>query len=125
MYLDHVTIRTNHLEETKTFFIKVFDLVEKERPKVIQRIPGHWLFKDEKPLVHLIQGYGFAEDNYNEAIDHVGIGLEGYHDFKKKLEELDIQYSLMDIEELEERRIFFRTPFGILLEGVFKEKIAV
>lgn len=61
----------------------------------------------------------FATNN----IDHVGFHLENYHQFKQRLEKLKIPYSLMDIEELEERRIFFKTPDGVLLEDVFKEKI--
>lgn len=121
MQLDHVTIRTNSLEATKLFFIHVFDLVEKDRPEMLQRIPGHWLFKDNQPLVHLIGSRPHHIDFSTEEIDHVGFKLEGYSDFKKKLERLQIPFSLMDIEELNERRIFFRTPTGVLLEGVFNE----
>jgi len=32
MNLDHVTIRTRDLQATRTFFLKVFDLKEGERP---------------------------------------------------------------------------------------------
>jgi glyoxylase I family protein len=123
MKLDHVTIRTTDLKETKDFFLKVFDLEEKPRPKVIQRIPGHWLYHNDEPLVHLIGSRGSGQDFAAEAIDHVGIKLEGYANFKKKLEGLSIPFSLMDIPELDERRIFFRTPKGPILEAVFNEKV--
>jgi lactoylglutathione lyase len=122
MTLDHVTIRTTDLKETRDFFLNVFDLEEKPRPKAIQRIPGHWLYHNNAPLVHIIQSRGNGFDTSSESIDHVGIKLEGYADFKKKLEGLKINYSLMDLPELEERRIFFRTPKGPLLEAVFNEK---
>jgi glyoxylase I family protein len=123
MTLDHVTIRTGNLPKTKAFFETVFDLVEKPRPQIIQRIPGHWLFQGEQPIVHLISGYGESVDFTTNNIDHVGFKLEGYQKFKKKLEDLKINYSLMDIEELRERRIFFKTPDGVLLEAVFNEEI--
>jgi glyoxylase I family protein len=123
MTLDHVTIRTANLQKTKAFFETVFDLVEKPRPQVIQRIPGHWLFDGDQPFVHLIAGYGQPVDFTTNNIDHVGFKLEGYQAFKKKLEDLKINYSLMDIEELNERRIFLKTPDGVLLEAVFHEEI--
>lgn len=123
MHLDHVTIRTSNLHESRAFFLKVFDLEEKSRPKIIQRIPGHWLYSGNQPLIHLIQSRGNGFDASTEAIDHVGIKSENYKVFKEKLEKLEIPYSLMDIEELQERRIFFRTPGNVLLEAVFNEPI--
>ncbi|QTE21695.1 hypothetical protein [Polaribacter cellanae] len=123
MKIDHITIRTGNLAKTKAFFETVFDLVEKPRPKVVQRIPGHWLFNGKHPFVHLIGGYGHRTDFTTNNIDHVGFQMKGYQKFKQKLQELKIRYSLMDIEELQERRIFFRTPDGVLLETVFNEKI--
>ncbi|MDX6191708.1 hypothetical protein SGQ83_20300 [Flavobacterium sp. Fl-318] len=123
MQLDHVTIRTGDLEATKLFLIGVFDLVEKERPKMIQHIPGFWLFDGNDPIIHVIKSFGNHLDHASETIDHVGFKLENYTAFKKKLERLKIPYSLMDIEELNERRIFFRTPTGVLLEGVFNESV--
>lgn len=123
MTLDHITIRTTDLKETKDFFLKVFDLEEKPRPKAIERIPGHWLFHNDAPLIHLIGSRGSGQDRGAEAFDHVGIKLEGYSDFKRKLEGLKVPYSLMDLPELNERRIFFRTPRGPLLEAVFNEKV--
>lgn len=55
MRLDHITIRTGDLPETKAFFLKVFDeLEERERPKTLCGITGHWLYADEKPIIYLI-----------------------------------------------------------------------
>lgn len=122
MHLDHITIRTRDLAGTKAFFLNVFNgLEERERPKAIQRIPGHWLYADGKPIVHLIGSHGFGIDGAAEAFDHIGIHLEGYAAFRAKLDDLDISYSTMDLPELEERRLFFRTPSGPLLEAVFHE----
>jgi glyoxylase I family protein len=119
--LDHFTIRTRDLAATKAFFTAVFDLEERPRPAAIQRIPGHWLYSGKSPLVHLIQGHGEGADLGSETIDHVGIRLEGYAAFRSKLDRLGIRYSLMDLPELDERRVFFRAPGGTLLEAVFTE----
>ena len=34
-----------------------------------------------------------------------------------------VRYSLMDLAELQERRVFFHAPGGPLLEGVFSEPV--
>jgi catechol 2,3-dioxygenase-like lactoylglutathione lyase family enzyme len=123
MHLDHVTVRTRDLEGAKAFFLAVLDLVEGERPRAIHRIPGHWLYADGHPLVHLIGSQGYGMDRSAEAIDHVGFRLTGYAAFLEKLERLGIRYSLMDLAELQERRVFFHAPGGPLLEGVFSEPV--
>ncbi|MDB4213663.1 glyoxalase [Octadecabacter sp.] len=122
MHLDHITIRTRDLAGMRAFFLEVFeDLKERDRPTAIRRIPGHWLFADGKPIIHLIGTRGHGADAAAEAFDHVGIHLEGYADFRAKLDRLQIPYSTMDLPEIEERRLFFRTPSGPLLEAVFTE----
>ena len=123
MQLDHVTIRTRDLEATRQFFLTVFDLKEGERPRAIQRIPGCWLYAGGQPLVHIIGSQGYGLDRSAEAIDHVGLRMEGYAAFRGKLDQLGIRYSLMDLADLQERRLFFRAPGGPLLEAVFSEPV--
>ncbi len=119
MHIDHVTIRTRDIETTRDFFVDLFDLKEGTRPKSIQRIPGYWLYANDQPIVHIIGAYGGGTEPQAEAIDHVGLRLEGYSAFRKKLEDLNIDYSAMDLPEISERRLFFRAPGGPLLEAVF------
>ncbi len=122
MHLDHITIRTRDLPGTRTFFLKIFDeLEERARPKAINRIPGHWLYAGDKPIIHLIRARGYGTDSAAEAYDHVGIHLDNYNAFRAKLETLKIPYSTMDLPELDQRRLFFRTPSGPLIEAVFHE----
>jgi len=123
MKLDHVTIRTRDLQTARSFFLKVFDLEEGERPLAVQRIPGHWLYSEGHPLVHIIGAQGCGIDRAAEAIDHVGLRMEGYADFRNKLDQLGIHYSTMDLADIGERRLFFRTPGGPLLEAVFSESV--
>ena len=123
MKLDHVTIRTRDLQATRSFFLTVFDLKEGERPLAIRRIPGHWLYSEGHPLVHIIGSQGSGFDRSAEAIDHVGLRLEGYAEFRSKLEQLGIHYSTMDLADIGERRLFFRAPGGPLLEAVFSEPV--
>ena len=123
MKLDHVTIRTRDLQAARRFFLEVFDLEEGERPLAIHRIPGHWLYAEGHPLVHIIGSQRSGFDRSAEAIDHVGLRMEGYAEFRNKLDQLGIRYSMMDLAVLGERRLFFRTPGGPLLEAVFSEPV--
>ena len=124
MKLDHVTIRTRDLQAARSFFLSVFDLREGERPLAIQRrIPGHWLYSEGHPLVHIIGSQGYGIDRAAEAIDHVGLRMEGYADFRNKLDLLGIRYSTMDLADIRERRLFFRAPGGPLLEAAFSEPV--
>lgn len=121
MHIDHVTIRTRDIATARDFFVDLFDLREGTRPRSIQRIPGYWLYADGQPIVHIIGTYAGSTEPQAEAIDHVGLRLEGYTAFRQKLEDRNIAYSCMDLPEIAERRLFFRTPGGPLLEAVFSE----
>ena len=123
MRLDHVTIRTRDIAGTRDFFRKVFDIEEGERPQAIRRIPGTWLYSEGQPVVHIIGSHGFGIDRAAEAIDHVGLRLEGYGAFRAKLERLSIRYSTMDLADIQERRLFLHAPGGPLLEAVFSEPV--
>src|SRR5260370_36654632 len=111
MKLDHVTIRTRDLQAARSFFLSVFDLREGERPLAIQRrIPGHWLYSEGHPLVHIIGSQRSGFDRSAEAIDHVGLRMEGYAEVRNKPDQLGIRYSPMDPPHLRGPRLFFSPP---------------
>lgn len=120
MHLDHVTLRTTDLARTRDFFLSVFDLKEGTRPAAIQRIPGHWLYAGDEPVLHLIGSQGNGIERAAEAWDHAAFRLKDYAGFKARLEAMAIPYSPMDLPDIHERRLFFRAPGGPLIETVFK-----
>jgi catechol 2,3-dioxygenase-like lactoylglutathione lyase family enzyme len=117
--LDHVTLRTHDLEGTRAFLEDVLDLRPGYRPAF--SFPGYWLYADNEPVVHLIPGHGGPVDRAGETIDHVGFRLTDHEGMRRKLDGLGVSYSRMELPELGERRLFIRTPTGILLELVFRE----
>jgi glyoxylase I family protein len=46
--------------------------------------------------------------------------MEDYDGFKQRLTDLHVPFSLMNLPDIGERRIFLHTPTGILLETVFR-----
>jgi catechol 2,3-dioxygenase-like lactoylglutathione lyase family enzyme len=117
--LDHVTLRTHDLEGTRAFFEAVLGLKPGYRPAF--SFSGYWLYSDGEPVVHLIPGHDGPVDRRGETIDHVGFRLTDIDGMTRKLDGLSIPYSRMELPELGERRLFIRTPSGILLELVFRE----
>jgi catechol 2,3-dioxygenase-like lactoylglutathione lyase family enzyme len=119
MELDHATLRTHDLEGTRAFFEAVLEMKPGYRPAF--SFPGYWLCAGDKPIVHLIPGHGGSLGHDGETIDHVAFRLADYDGMQGKLDSLAIPYSRMELPELGERRLFVRTPTGILLELVFRE----
>ncbi|MBW8683844.1 VOC family protein [Chitinophaga rhizophila] len=126
MHIDHTTIRTDQLEEPRDFLISVFGLREGPRPESIARtIRGYWLYWKDAPLIHLIAATADYERNGQqpaEAIDHTAFVLDDYEAFRQHLTNLGIRFSVKDLPEIGVRRIFLRTPAGILLETIFKDR---
>jgi catechol 2,3-dioxygenase-like lactoylglutathione lyase family enzyme len=120
--LDHATLRTGDLEGTRSFFEAVLGLKPGYRPAFT--FPGYWLYAEGEPIIHLIPGRGGPVDRTGETIDHVAFRLDDHDGMRSKLDALAIPYSRMELPELGERRLFIRTPTGILLELVFRDRHA-
>ena len=116
--LDHVTLRTHDLEGTRAFLEAVLDLKPGYRPDF--PFPGYWLYAEKEPIVHLIPGRKEPVNRSAEGIDHIAFRLTDHAAMVRKLADLGIPASPMELPELGERRLFLHTPAGILLELVFR-----
>jgi glyoxylase I family protein len=128
MHIDHITLRTANLKETCDFMVRVFDLIIGPRPATIAaNIRGFWLYRKDAPIVHLIESPYHSDPTgpAAEAIDHAAFFMEDYEGFKQRLTELRVPFSLMNLPDIGERRIFLHTPTGILLETVFRKPASV
>lgn len=116
--LDHVTLRTHDLEGTGAFFEAILGLRVGVRPAF--PFPGYWLYEGAEPVVHLIPGPPIGPDRDREGIDHAAFRIADYGVTRGNLDRLAIPYSTMELPEIGERRLFLRTPTGILIELVFR-----
>ncbi|MFY1667286.1 VOC family protein [Pseudomonas sp. Pseu.R1] len=72
MYLDHANIVTPDLDATVRFFTEVIGLRAGHRPNF--RVPGVWLYRDERPLIHLSQATGGSPATWlSSRIDHIAL----------------------------------------------------
>jgi catechol 2,3-dioxygenase-like lactoylglutathione lyase family enzyme len=120
--LDHVTLRTSDLEGTRNFIETLLGFKSGYRPAF--GFPGYWLYEGAEPIVHLIPGRGGPVDRSGEAIDHVAFRIDDYDGMRRRIDTLAIAYSTMELRELNERRMFIRTPGGVLLELVHRAAVA-
>ena len=65
--LDHCSIRTVKLEETRDFYVNMLGMVDGDRPDF--PFPGAWLYVDGVAVVHII---GVDPDDSSGLASHLG-----------------------------------------------------
>ena len=126
--LDHYSIRTLKLEESKDFSVDVLGMTVGDRPDF--EFPGYWLYVDGLPVVHLV---GIDPDNPQGLIDYLGevdvddLDSSGTLDhvafvasdpdgFKKHLEQKSMPYRERDVPGMNLYQIFVDDPNKISVE---------
>ncbi|MEK9678310.1 MAG: VOC family protein [Rhodospirillaceae bacterium] len=124
--LDHYSIRTLKLEETREFYEQL-GMHTGDRPDF--PFPGHWLYVGEKAIVHLV---GIDEDNpeglyeylgesvdFEEgggALDHVAFNATDRAGLKAKLTDLGVPFKERKVPNMELHQIFVDDPNEITVE---------
>lgn len=110
--LDHVTIKTPRVAETRAFFADMLGLEEGWRPDLASR--GSWLYARGVPVLHLVEvdaalpGEG-ALEHFSFAVDDMDAALE-------RLETRGIPYRHIQSANDLGRQAFFRDPNGVMIE---------
>jgi catechol 2,3-dioxygenase-like lactoylglutathione lyase family enzyme len=120
MKLDHATIVTGNLEAARTFLCSIIGLSEGPRPPFGVR--GHWLYANDKPVVHLIDaGTALPARPAPQRIDHVALRIETAQEWSALLERLRLSglpYELGDVPLTGERQLFVAMAPGVVIELV-------
>jgi catechol 2,3-dioxygenase-like lactoylglutathione lyase family enzyme len=112
--LDHININTAKLAETRDFYIAVLGMEEGDRPDF--GVPGHWLYWNGKPVVHLV---GIAADrrpSSEAALDHFAFQIDDYDDAVARLERHGLTYRATGVPGRTKRQIFLSDPNGVTIE---------
>ena len=119
--IDHYSIRTLRMEETKEFY-EALGLEAGPRPDF--PFPGYWMYAGDAPVVHLV---GLDPDNpdglYNYlgvkdyefpdgggAVDHLAFRASDPEGLKKILEERGVTYREREVPNLGLLQIFAEDP---------------
>jgi catechol 2,3-dioxygenase-like lactoylglutathione lyase family enzyme len=130
LHIDHFTLRSSKLEETKEFFMSVAGLQVGPRPAF--GFGGYWLYCGERPLVHLIEANGRDSAEVQRylgdrdglgagtgALDHIAFRCMGLSAFERRLTETGIAYRGRTVPELAEHQVFVTDPNDITVEFIF------
>ena len=126
--IDHFSIRTLKLEETRTFYENAMGMEAGGRPPL--PFPGYWLYLGDHAVIHLI---GIDENNpegLNEylgevnvtelsgggAVDHLAFRASGSKDLIDRLKILKVPYRERMVEEMNLFQLFVEDPNNITLE---------
>ena len=127
--LDHCSIRTIKLEESREFYIDVLNMVEGDRPNL--PFPGIWLYVDGCTVIHLV---GVAPDdpsglvqylggdidpetlNGSGSFDHIAFRVTATPAMIERLTKKNIAYRERNIPSMDLYQIFLEDPNGITIE---------
>lgn len=130
--LDHCSIRTVKLDETRDFYVDLLGMVDGDRPDF--DFPGNWLYVDGKPVVHLVgvdpdDPSGLIEylggdidasaldgSGGSGAFDHVAFRAKDPETLMAKLEAKGVRFRERKVPDLDLFQIFIEDPNGITVE---------
>ncbi|MFT5180546.1 MAG: catechol 2,3-dioxygenase-like lactoylglutathione lyase family enzyme [Alphaproteobacteria bacterium] len=127
--LDHCSIRTIKLNETRDFYVDVLGMIDGDRPDF--DFPGNWLYVDRKPVVHLVgvdpddptglQEYlGGPIDagslKGSGAFDHFAFRANEPEQLISRLKAKGCSYRERKVPDMDLFQIFVEDPNGITVE---------
>ena len=127
---DHYLLFTNDLEKTVEWYSKVLGIKPGPTPEF--DVPVHWLYLDNKPIIHAaernpdnqIESYIGKVDYKEEAgsglIDHIAFNSTGLNKMLKRLDALGVEYTEHRVDTDSRYQIFFFYPNGVKIELDFK-----
>jgi catechol 2,3-dioxygenase-like lactoylglutathione lyase family enzyme len=127
MRLDHYSIRTPRLDETRRFYADILDMHEGPRPPF--PFPGAWMYSGDTAMVHLV-GYdpndaeglksylgdkGTSSDGTG-TIDHVAFAVTGLDATLTRLRAAKLAFRERTVPNLGLHQVFVEDPNGVTLE---------
>ncbi len=126
--LDHCSIRTAKLDETRDFYVDVLGLEDGDRPDF--PFPGNWLYADGVAVVHLVgidpddpsglEDYLGAvpleELQGSGAVDHIAFRAGDAIALIAKLRGMGVDFRERLIANMDLFQLFLEDPNGITVE---------
>jgi catechol 2,3-dioxygenase-like lactoylglutathione lyase family enzyme len=118
--LDHVNIETRDAGPMIAFLETVLGASEGPRPPF--RRPGHWLYLDGQPVIHLnvVQRDGNCPAG---IINHAAFGPYDFHQAVEKIRATGYAYELKNIPETDIGQIFVDGPEGLRIELQYRLEV--
>lgn len=115
--LDHVNIECRNVDLTAEFYSKILGMTSGDRPDFAR--PGHWMYINGKPIVHLITpapGNAMLTGSHDAAISHFSLRIDDYDATKEHLDLHKVDYEETAVPGTSMRQFFFDDPNGVVVE---------
>ncbi len=126
--MDHLSIRTIKIEETREFYETAMGMTVGNRPPL--PFPGYWMYLEDKAVIHIV---GIDQDdpsglidylgdvdlddlNGGGAVDHLAFRASNPEGLIARLNTLDVPYRERKVPELNLFQLFLEDPNNITLE---------
>ena len=124
--LDHFLVLTDDIDATRDFYCDVLGLRPGERPPL--PFPGHWLYVDGAPCVHVAERAAYAAHaetlgvtaspraEATGPVDHIAFTGDDYEGLAAALERHGVEAVRNAIPAAGLRQLFFADPNGVRIE---------
>ena len=126
--LHHCAIRTAKLKETRDFYVDILGMEDGDRPPF--NFPGHWLYVNEQPVVHLIgidleNPHGLTDylgeqklekPEGSGSIDHVAFNISMPEDMRDHMQKKQVPFQEREVPGMGLLQFFIKDPNGITVE---------
>jgi len=113
--LDHCSIRTVKLEETRDFYVNMLGMVDGDRPDF--PFPGAWLPEDSSGLASYLGGEVGADAlTGSGAFDHIAFRAKDPELLMSRLKGNGYEYRERDIPSMNLFQVFIEDPNGVTIE---------
>lgn len=118
--LNHFTLTCApaDLESLRDFYAGALGLVEGPRPEF--SFPGHWLYSDGQPIVHLAGLRVERPAAETGPLDHIAFSGVDVERTRQRLRELRIAFDELPVPGYPLYQIFFKDPQGLKIELTFR-----
>ena len=128
-HLDHFTLRTSRLAQTRDFYEQVIGLQPGPRPAFA--FAGAWLYAEGMPVLHVAASGPVDDDalaRYLGArpagdgagcIDHVSFRCTGLPAFERRLADMHVACERRTVPSLRQHQLFLVDPNGVRIECIF------
>lgn len=113
--IDHINIASSDLKATRDFFVEVLGFEDGWRPD-IPGFPGHWLYLNGRPIVHVQMAKGPVAPSAESALNHVAFETDDLDAIAEKLKARGIAYRTREAPDMNFRQIFIQDLTGVFIE---------
>jgi len=125
--LDHMTINcgVGDLARVRDFYVAALGLEEGRRPDF--PFPGHWLYLNGRPVVHLAGRASLADGTMgppkgSAGFDHVSFTASGLEAARQRLASAGIPFEEAPVPGFPLHQIFLTDPLGQKIELTFSRE---